>query len=162
MYAFGYGLTYGKVSYKNAAVAPVEAKAECGPDPSNCGHVTVCVEVTNDKDAAHATEEVVQVYAAPAATIKGASLPKQVLLGFTRTAKLQPGDSETVCVPVDLADLRLMGEGEKSFTLLRGHYTISVGGSSPGPQGTYVQHGGDTDTSGLGGAAALELQLELV
>ena len=129
-YAFGFGLSYGKVSYSKAAVSPATAKAECAPSSSgtDCGSVTVCVEVTNVKAATHATEEVVQVYAAPGASVKGASLPKSLLLGFARTGLLQPGDSETVCIPVDMADLRLMGEGEKSFTLLSGDcaYTGAV------------------------------------
>ena len=73
-----------------------------------------------------------QVYAIPSSSVKGASLPKSLLLGFARTSLLQPGDTETVCIPVDLADLRLMGSDGQSFGLLSGTYTIAVGGSSPG------------------------------
>ena len=47
------------------------------------------------------------MYAAPQkASVRGASLPKQMLLAFARTVLLQPGDHTTVCMPVDLADLR--------------------------------------------------------
>ena len=86
----------------------------------------------NSKSARHATEEVMQVYAIPSTSVKGASVPKSLLLGFARTSLLQPGDAETVCIPVDLADLRLMGPDGYSFGLLPGTYTIAVGGSSPG------------------------------
>jgi hypothetical protein len=178
-YAFGFGLTYGQISYSKADVAPAAVKAHCAPTgpggATDCGTVTVCVEVTNAKTAGHATEEVVQVYAAPKpGSVAGASLPKQMLLGFARTTgALQPGDAETVCIPLDLADMRLMGqasdgegtkegaeEGEGSFTLLRGEYTISVGGTSPGPPGRYVSQ---KEGGGGGGVAApLELQLTLL
>jgi hypothetical protein len=155
LYSFGYGLSYGIVSYTNAAVVPTRAKAECKPTPSDCGDVTVCAgetiivatsfgyavvsselllwsEVRNSKLATHATEEVMQVYAIPSSSVEGASIPKSLLLGFARTSLLQPGDTETVCIPVDLADLRLMGPDAQSFGLLPGTYTITVGGSSPG------------------------------
>ena len=89
-------------------------------------------EVRNSKLATHATEEVMQVYAIPSSSVKGASVPKSLLLGFARTSLLQPGDTETVCIPVDLADLRLMDSDGQSFGLLPGTYTIAVGGSSPG------------------------------
>ena len=95
------------------------------------GRIAV-TEVRNSKAAAHATEEVGQVYAIPSTSVAGASVPKSMLVGFTRTALLQPGDTETVCIPVDLADLRLMGPDGHAFGLLPGTYTIAVGGSSPG------------------------------
>jgi hypothetical protein len=55
--------------------------------------------------------QVVQIYAKPSTAVaaKAASPPKLVLLGFARTDVLQPGDTLTTCIPVDLADLRLMG-----------------------------------------------------
>ena len=74
------------------------------------------------------------MYAAPQkASVRGASLPKQMLLAFARTVLLQPGDHTTVCMPVDLADLRLMGAGGERFTLQKGRYTLTIGGASPGP-----------------------------
>ena len=74
------------------------------------------------------------MYAAPQkASVRGASLPKQMLLAFARTVLLQPGDHTTVCMPVDLADLRLMGAGGERFTLQAGRYQLAIGGASPGP-----------------------------
>jgi hypothetical protein len=64
--------------------------------------------------------------------------PKQMLLGFARTQLLKPGDSTKVCVPLDLADLRLMAADGTSFGLLPGDYTLSVGGASPGTNGLFV------------------------
>ena len=74
------------------------------------------------------------MYAAPQkASVRGASLPKQMLLAFARTVLLQPGDHTTVCMPVDLADLRLMGADGERFTLQAGRYALGIGGASPGP-----------------------------
>ena len=56
-----------------------------------------------------------------------------MLLAFARTVLLQPGDHTTVCMPVDLADLRLMGAGGERFTLQAGRYQLAIGGASPGP-----------------------------
>ena len=76
------------------------------------------------------------MYAAPQkASVHGASLPKQMLLAFARTVLLQPGDHTTVCMPVDLADLRLMGADGERFTLQAGRYALAIGGASPGPAG---------------------------
>jgi hypothetical protein len=65
--------------------------------------------------------------------------PRQMLLGFVRTALLKPGDFTKVCVPLDLADLRLMAADGKSFGLLPGDYTLSIGGASPGTNGLFVK-----------------------
>ena len=46
LYRFGFGLSYGIVSYANAAVTPTTAKAECQPSASDCGSVTVCAGET--------------------------------------------------------------------------------------------------------------------
>ena len=64
--------------------------------------------------------------------------PKQMLLGFARTQLLQPGDSAKVCIPLDLADLRLMAADGQSFGLLPGAYSLYLGGAPPGPNGAFV------------------------
>ena len=88
VHSFGYGLTYGQVkytaaSYQDPASSKITIPSSCKAalpgsttgDPG-CGSITVCTQVTNAKAAAvHATEEVVQVYAAPKqGSIHGASL----------------------------------------------------------------------------------------
>ena len=87
VHSFGYGLTYGQVkytaaSYQNPASSKIIIPPSCKAalpgsttgDPG-CGSITVCAQVTNAKAAVHATEEVVQVYAAPKqGSIHGASL----------------------------------------------------------------------------------------
>ena len=35
LYSFGFGLTYGQISYANAAVAPAVVKGGCGPAPTD-------------------------------------------------------------------------------------------------------------------------------
>ena len=62
-----------------------------------------------------------------------------MLLGFTRTQLLKPGDSIKACVPLDMAALRLMAADGQSFGLLPGEYTISVGGAPPGINGLFVK-----------------------
>lgn len=146
LYSFGYGLSYGRISYRKASVAPeqVHVRSSCGAGLQDCGQVTVCAEVANEKEASFATEEVVQVYAQPdPAKVKGASVPKLLLLGFARTGELQPGDAATVCLPIELADLRLMGSdgAPSSFGLLPGAYGLIIGGAPPGPNGAYVPPG---------------------
>jgi beta-glucosidase len=87
LYTFGYGLTYGRIQYTTASfldpssskiTIPLSCKAALPGSTTGapgCGTITVCAQVTNAKAAAHATEEVVQVYAAPKqGSIHGASL----------------------------------------------------------------------------------------
>ena len=66
-------------------------------------------------------------------------MPKSLLVGFTRTELLAPGDKETVCIPVNLVDLRLMSPGGSEFGLLPGSYSLLVGPSSPGSNGKFVK-----------------------
>ena len=35
LYSFGFGLTYGQISYAHAAVAPAVVKGGCGPAPTD-------------------------------------------------------------------------------------------------------------------------------
>ena len=66
---------------------------------------------------------------------------------------MQPGDAATVCVPIDLADLRLMAADGTSFGLLPGEYSLHVGGSAPGPGGLFVDRAATADDAAAGGAA---------
>eukprot|EP01051_Picozoa_sp_SAG22_P023362 SAG22_NODE_5996_length_918_cov_1.528694_1_plen_83_part_00 len=68
---------------------------------------------------------------------------------------MQPGDAATVCVPIDLADLRLMAADGTSFGLLPGEYSLHVGGSAPGPGGLFVDRAAaaTADVAAAGGAA---------
>ena len=87
LYSFGYGLSYGQIEYSGASYEGLPSSKVTIPDgckaavpgattgAPGCGSITVCVEVTNAKEAAHATEDVVQVYAAPKhGSVQGASL----------------------------------------------------------------------------------------
>eukprot|EP01062_Namystynia_karyoxenos_P059329 TRINITY_DN50774_c0_g1_i1.p1 TRINITY_DN50774_c0_g1~~TRINITY_DN50774_c0_g1_i1.p1 ORF type:complete len:790 (+),score=201.72 TRINITY_DN50774_c0_g1_i1:72-2372(+) len=133
LYSFGYGLSYGAVSYADASVAPEAVSSAAGG-----GTLQVCANVSN-AGSARATEEVVQVYAVPQEDVVGAAVPRAVLLAVSRTAAIPPGETVRVCATVGLAALRLMargGSGPADFRLLAGTYRISVGGAPPGALGT--------------------------
>ena len=59
------------------------------------------------------------------------SVPKQMLLGFTKVS-VQPGETLSVVVAVPSHRLRLLGQNERSFELLPGRYELHVGGRAPG------------------------------
>lgn len=112
-YPFGYGLTYGKVTYSDAA-------AVLGKDGVK---LTACVSNSADKDC----EEVVQVYlSTPTA---GALSPISSLVAFKRVA-LKAGESKTVSFEIPLARLETVQEDGGSL-LLKGDYRLTVGGAAP-------------------------------
>lgn len=87
LYSFGYGLSYGQIQYIGASYDGLASSKVTIPDSCKaavpgattgapeCGSITVCIEVTNEKKAVHATEDVVQVYALPKqGSVQGASL----------------------------------------------------------------------------------------
>ena len=50
LWSFGFGLSYGHISYEHAWVSPRQVQVsqqKCGPGSVDCGQVTVCAEVTN-------------------------------------------------------------------------------------------------------------------
>ena len=59
------------------------------------------------------------------------SVPLQMLVGFTKVSIL-PGESVNVSITVPAKQLRLLGPDRK-FSLVRGDYTLHVGGNGPGP-----------------------------
>lgn len=151
LYAFGFGVSYGKMSYAGATVSPSVLPAMLNQT------MTVCVRVAN-MEGAFPSEEVVQVYATPLADVVAlaASPPLKLLVAFKRIDALFPGESATVCLNVALRDMRLMGHGgaRQDFRILPGRYILSVGGVPPGPLGVHVE----SDTV----AAPLNLTIHLV
>ena len=64
--------------------------------------------------------------------------PRTWLVGFTRTAQLEPGDSTFVCMPIELSNFRLAASAGGGFSVLAGVYTLTIGGAPPGSLGTHV------------------------
>ena len=115
LYDFGYGLTYGAAELSAVSMA-VDGK-----------ELVVEAQVTNI--GGHwPVSQVVQVYSSrPADKLQQ---PKQVLQGFARTAMLDPGQNQTVCIRFDLSELSSFSEDASAFVLEAGYYEIRVGFSS--------------------------------
>lgn len=113
-YPFGYGLSYTTFGYDKPMVSD---KGEA---------VEVSVKVTNTGKAAG--KEVVQVYVtAP----KGAvDKPAQELKAFAKTHVLAPGESQTLTMTVQKADLASFNTKESAWITDAGQYTFHVGASS--------------------------------
>lgn len=114
-YPFGYGLSYTTFDY-GTPTATVEN-----------GKITVTLDVRNS--GSHAGKEVVQLYASAP---RGASLakPEQELRAFAKTAELQPGQSTTVTLVFDAADLASFDQEQSAWVVDPGTYELRVGASS--------------------------------
>jgi hypothetical protein len=116
--------------------------------------MSVSVSVTNNGEYASGNSaEVVMVYATPkidGIATSEMSIPRQILLGFTKLL-ISPGATEVAQVKVVARRLQLVGS-DGTFELLRGNYTLHVGGRVPSPQVSVV-------AGGLGPAAPLQAHL---
>jgi beta-glucosidase len=113
-YPFGYGLSYTTFEYSDAAV-----KAEGDK-------ISVSVTVKNTGKAEG--KEVVQVYAsAPASQL---DKPVKELKAFAKTKSLKPGESETLTMVVNAADLASFVEESNSWEVEAGTYKFLIGASS--------------------------------
>jgi beta-glucosidase len=107
-YPFGYGLSYTTFAYSDAKV---KATAD---------GFTATVTVTNTGSAAG--KESVQLYvSAPAG---GLEKPACELKGFAKTRELQPGESQTLTIPVDKYTLASFNEGASQWETAAGTYTV--------------------------------------
>ncbi|GIF21123.1 beta-glucosidase-like glycosyl hydrolase [Actinoplanes tereljensis] len=115
-YPFGYGLSYTTFGY-----GPVRTdRAATTPD----GRITVRFDVTNTGTVPGAT--VAQLYATTPA-VPGVDLPAKRLAGFRKTRVLQPGEHETVAIPVQAADLAFYDEKQRRQVVYNGRYRFQVG-----------------------------------
>ena len=115
IYPFGYGLSYTQFNLNHIKVNEDDGK------------VTVRVNVTNI--GCYAGKEVVQVYfSAPQGKL---GKPERTLVGFKKTAKLQPGQSQKVIIEFsvdDMASYDDLGKVQKSaYVLEKGKYKFYVG-----------------------------------
>jgi beta-glucosidase len=117
LYPFGYGLSYSKFAYANAALSASPLKA--GQD------LRVDVDVRNTSGAAG--DEVVQVYLV-FPKLPGA--PLRALRGFTRVS-IRPGETRHVRLTIAARDLSMVNE-EGTRLVAAGAYKVFVGGGQPG------------------------------
>lgn len=113
-YPFGYGLSYTTFEYANPSI-------EAGN-----GTYTVAVDVKNTGKMAG--KEVVQLYvAAPNSEM---DKPEKELKAFAKTKTLEPGETATVTLTVNAADLASYDEASSSWVVDAGTYKFLVGASS--------------------------------
>jgi beta-glucosidase len=121
LFPFGFGLSYTTFSLANASLASNLTSAN--------PNFQVTVDVTNTGSVAGA--EVVQVYLGlPASTGE----PPKRLVGWQKTASLQPGAKQTVTVEVDENDsshpMSYWDVTSSSWQVASGDYPVYVGNSS--------------------------------
>ena len=114
LYPFGYGLSYTRFTFNDAAVSVGTA----GPDG-------VDVSVTVRNEGSRAGTETVEVYV----KAERPGTPNAQLKGLAKVS-LQPGEEQRVTVHLPLAALALCDEAGVS-QVLPGDYTLWVGGSQP-------------------------------
>ena len=114
-YPFGFGLSYTTFEYSDATC---EVKD---------GAVTVTVNVTNTGE--REGKEVVELYAA-APDSKAANKPVKELKAFAKTMNLKPGESETITLKVNTADLASFDEAASAWVVAEGEYQFLVGASA--------------------------------
>lgn len=119
-YPFGYGLSYTTFSYNNVRAT------------DNGSNVSVSVIVTNTGN--RPGKEVAEVYVtAPKGAIEK---PAQELKAFAKTRTLQPGESQTLTMNIDKADLASFNTKQSAWVTDKGTYTFKVGASSRDIKGT--------------------------
>ncbi|HZC51089.1 MAG TPA: glycoside hydrolase family 3 C-terminal domain-containing protein, partial [Mycobacterium sp.] len=119
-YPFGYGLSYTSFKYSQVTADPKATTAD--------GRINVHFDVTNTGTVPGAT--VAQVYAATPFTVPGVELPKKRLVGFQKTDELQPGQAETIAVPVKISDLARWNDQQKKDVVYDGNYQFQVATNS--------------------------------
>ena len=111
---FGYGLSYGSVTYGPATVV--------GKDDS-----TLTVEVTLSNDGDTDIDETVQLYhSSPAA---GVTAPQSQLVAFSRE-HMKAGEKRTVKLQVPVERLETVQE-DGTRTLLKGTHTLHIASAAP-------------------------------
>ena len=119
-YPFGYGLSYTTFSYNDVKAA------------DNGSNISVSVTVTNT--GKRPGKEVAEVYVtAPKGAIEK---PAQELKTFAKTRTLQPGESQTLTMNIDKADLASFNTKQSAWVADGGSYTFKVGASSRDIKGT--------------------------
>lgn len=123
-YPFGYGLSYTTFEWSDVSFKTSTA----GNSLTKDGKVTARVRVTNTGEASG--KEVVQLYYSAPYYQGGISKAHVVLGGFAKTGLLEPGDSETLTLTMDVSDMRSYdwsdadGDGYKGYVLEAGDYTF--------------------------------------
>ena len=114
-YPFGFGLSYTTFAYSDAKIT----------EKGDAYEVSVTVKNTGK----HEGKEVVELYIS-APDNKAANKPAKELKAFAKTKLLAPGESETVTMTVNAADLASFDEAASAWVVAAGEYQFLVGASS--------------------------------
>ncbi|MGN1221488.1 MAG: glycoside hydrolase family 3 C-terminal domain-containing protein [Candidatus Cryptobacteroides sp.] len=113
-YPFGYGLSYTSFDWGNPTVK------------SSKNETIVTVDVKNTGD--RAGKEVVELYvSAPAGSL---DKPVKELKAFAKTRELKPGESQTITLKVNNADLASFDQAGNAWVAEAGEYSFLLGASS--------------------------------
>ena len=114
LFPFGFGLSYTDFSLEGKEVAV------------NGNVVKVSAKVTNR--GVNPGKEVVQIYV----TVPWGKLdnPYQKLVAFAKTKELEPGESETMCLLLQITDLSVYDAERAAYVLEPGKYIIRIGADS--------------------------------
>lgn len=115
LFPFGYGLTYGNISYDKVTVADSKIKKS--------ESIQMVAQISNN--AKSTAEEVVQVYLSQ----PGELAPNMKLVAFKRIS-LNAGETKDVEFVLNTTALQQVNEEGESY-VEKGEYTVFVGGSSP-------------------------------
>lgn len=124
VYGFGYGLSYTDFTqeFEGEPVYEIEKDAETGVYNA---YVTFNVKVTNVGDMAG--KSIVQIYGQAPYTEGGVEKSAIQLLNFDKTETLEPGESQTVSVKVDLSYIASYDENYDNGDGTTGTYILDPG-----------------------------------
>ena len=143
-YPFGYGLSYSVFDYGTPVFEKKTRKVDAvvdgrlAEDYADEEYWEVTVEITNNSSSAYSGKEVVQVYLQQPYDEEnirdGVEKPSVELVGFAKTDKLAPGESQSVTVEVDSEKMfaaynanKVNDDGtEGGYVLDEGSYYLTV------------------------------------
>jgi beta-glucosidase len=118
-YEFGYGLSYTSFEYGNFGIS--------SPSVTPNDRITISVDVTNTGDVDG--DEVVQVYMITPDAPASLERPVKKLKGFKRV-HIPAGQTRTVAIEIDCADLWFWDPDLDRITFDQGRYVFEIGSSS--------------------------------
>ena len=124
-YPFGYGLSYTTFAYSNFRIS----KSAITPNDK----VTLSVDVTNT--GAYSGDEVVQIYLRTPDSPASLERPEKRLKGFKRVT-IPRGQTRTVSIDIDCADLWFWDMDADRMTFDPGRYVFEFGSSSQDIRGS--------------------------
>lgn len=124
-YEFGYGLSYTTFEFSNFKIS----KNQITPNDK----ITISVDVTNTGN--YFGDEVVQIYMTTPDSPASAQRPIKRLKGFERVS-IPIGQTKTVAIDIDCADLWFWDMDANKMTYDQGRYVFEIGASSKDIKGT--------------------------